>query len=265
VNDGGPSEAFRWQYGGSLESLGSGTSAALDISADASTIVGYGSSGAFMHQGGVVTYLPDLPGGGTTAYAWGVSGDGSVIVGQGTSSSGTEAFRWQAGVMTGLGDLAGGTFESFASDITLDGSVVVGKGTGASGGEAFRWEGGVMTGLGQLGGVPTIAYAVTADGSTIVGTAYDSNAYNGVATIWDAQHGMRDLKAVLQQEFGLDLSAYVLTSANGISIDGLTIAGTGRSLSSGQQIGWMVTIPEPATLPLFASGMLGLAMKRRRG
>jgi probable HAF family extracellular repeat protein len=261
--------AYRWQAGVRTDLAplaGDSVSLALDISADGSTIVGLSSGTedhAFVHQGGSMSSLGDLPGGAVESRAESVSADGSVIVGQGASALGNEAFRWEGGVMQGLGDLAGGTFASSALDVTLDGSVVVGWGTNAGGIEAFRWENGVMAGLGHLRG-DTRAYGVSADGSIIVGTA------GSAAMIWDPANGMRDLKTVLQQSFGLVLDDIVLTSALGISSDGRTIVGSGiHSVSDGiltqdYQIAWVATIPEPSTLPLLAVGLAALAVTRRR-
>src|SRR5262245_303110 len=119
--------AYRWEAGQrvSLGTLsGDSRSWAFDVSADASTIVGYSDGAvdhAFMHQNGAMSPLGDLAGGIDSSQARSVSGDGSVIVGQGTSASGSEAFRWENGAMEGLGDLTGGGFASGALDITLDG------------------------------------------------------------------------------------------------------------------------------------------------
>jgi hypothetical protein len=49
----------------------------------------------------------------------------------------------------------------------------------------------------------------------------------------------------------------------GISDDGLTIAGNGDN-SYGNYEGWIVTIPEPATLLLLGLGSLALLRKRRK-
>jgi probable HAF family extracellular repeat protein len=268
-----PQEAFRWQNG-VYTPLGSGTTVARDISADASTIVGYGTSGAFMHQGGTVTWLGDLPDGGSSSEASAVNGDGSVVVGWGTSASGTEAFRWVGGSMQGLGDLAGGGFESVAQDVSQDGGVVIGWGTSASGHEAFRWESGAMTGLGLLDGTyQTRAGGISGDGSVIVGEAitvphptYDSLSEK-VAVIWDAT-GMHVLQDWLLQQFGLDLSDYQLRAAFDVSSDGRTIVGEGYyypGTSGPQRIGWVVTIPEPETAPLLCFGLIAVtAVQRRR-
>jgi probable HAF family extracellular repeat protein len=266
--------AYRWQDG-PVEYLGSGTDRARDISGDASTIVGRGTSGgssqAYRHQGGIVTYLGDLPGGTVSSEAWAVNGDGTVIVGRGNSATGDEAFRWQNGSMQGLGDLDGGAFASEAHDVSPDGSIVVGWGSSASGTEAFRWQNDVMTGLGLLdGSYATHAYGVAADGTLIVGEAITnpSDFYDGkVAVIWDAQ-GIHRLEDWLLQKFGLDLNGYDLRSALGVSSDGRTIVGEGVDLNavsgSDRRIAWVITIPEPTTATMMVVGLLSLAAARRR-
>jgi hypothetical protein len=42
------------------------------------------------------------------------------------------------------------------------------------------------------------------------------------AFIWDAVHGMRNLREVLIQEYGLDLSVWTLSEARGVSADGVS-------------------------------------------
>ena len=68
-----------------------------------------------------------------------------------------------------------------ARAITPDGSVIIGDGGGA-----HRWEGGVIVDL----GFSTAATAVSDDGSVIVGVD------DGMAAIWDASNGMRNLQDV---------------------------------------------------------------------
>jgi probable HAF family extracellular repeat protein len=206
-----------------------------------------------------VTYL-DVPDGAIYSNALGVSEDGVVIVGQVNFSSGSEqwaeAVRWRDGVMERLGDVARGGSKGAAKDVTPDGSIIIGNGAGATRDQAFRWENGVMTLLGKLRGHSTAAMAVSADGSTIVGIAYnggDRSRGHGIATIWDPAHGMRELKQVLEQDHGLDLSAFELNWANGISSDGRTIAGQGTVLDPGanreyaeREITWVVTFSKPS-------------------
>ena len=53
------------------------------------------------------------------------------------------------------------------------------------------------------------------------------SASGSEAFIWDNANGMRKLKDVLVNDFGLDLTGWTLTIARGISDDGLTIVGDG--------------------------------------
>jgi probable HAF family extracellular repeat protein len=193
--------------------------------------------------------LGDLPGGDFDCWALGVSADGSIVVGQGASALGNEAFRWtSAGGMVGLGDLPGGFFNSVACAVSADGSVVVGCGYTASGTEAFRWRStGGMVGLGDLQGglFLSIAYDVSADGSVVVGDGVSASGFEPF--IWDALNGMRNLRNVLVNEYGLDLTGWTGLTARGISSDGLTIVGW-RSNPSSDTEAWIATL-DPAVVP----------------
>ncbi|MDW8310780.1 MAG: hypothetical protein RMK20_15525, partial [Verrucomicrobiales bacterium] len=98
---------------------GATLASAQAISADKSTIVGWGTDAtgrlACRWVSGAVTSLGDLPGGKVFAEAAAVSANGSVIVGRSWSSNGIEAFRWTAASgMQALGDLPGGAHQSEA-------------------------------------------------------------------------------------------------------------------------------------------------------
>src|SRR5262245_32489317 len=188
-------EAFRWTAEDGMVGLGipsgMGSTSALGISPDGSTIVG-GIQGPSPNQYGDAFYWTEetgMVGIGTLdtvnprASGRDDSADGSVIVGQSGSSNGLwEAFRWTAaGGMVGLGDLPGGTFQSFANGVSGDGTIVVGESTTATGPQAF---------------------------------------------IWDAVNGMRFLTAELEAQ-GVDMTGWRLTSAQAISTDGTTIVGYG--------------------------------------
>ena len=54
--------------------------------------------------------------------------------------------------------------------------------------------------------------------------------------------GMRNLRSVLMEEFGLDLEGWRLESAVAISADGQTIAGNGTN-PAGQAEGWIAVVP----------------------
>jgi probable HAF family extracellular repeat protein len=284
-------EAFRW-CDGVMSTLGNlpgpGSSFGEGVSADGSVVVGVANAGAagftspqaFRWADGVMSGLGYLAGGEyLMSWAHGVSADGSVVVGWGRSANGGEAFRWSNGVMSGLGDLPGDPFFSEASALSADGSVVVGAGdihTDANGlvvGEAFRWANGIMSGLGDLpgGAFASWASAVSRDGSIVVGGAnahveLDPSGFplgRGDAFIWDAAHGMRNLRDLLVNDFGLNLDGWALNGATGVSEDGRTIVGTGFN-PEGNQEAWIATIPEPAGLPLLVVGAGALVRRRRK-
>jgi probable HAF family extracellular repeat protein len=271
-------EPFIWTTSGGLQSLGFVTGAtscpARAISNDGSTIVGntylpsYGdvafrwtsSSGIGLLPGINLSY---------SHYAYGISGDGSAVVGELNG----QAYRWTSpGNVQLLGDLPGGDFYSQAFDVSEDGTTVVGTGcvnlipTGDDSWttefEAFLWtQAGGMISLGDLpGGIRySTANAVSADGSIVVGWG-TTDAHPEEAFIWDEINGMRPLQDVLVTDFGLDLSGWTLYQATGISSDGSVIVGYGRN-PSGYNEAWIATVPEPATIFLFALGAVILRRK----
>jgi len=100
-----------------------------------------------------------------------------------------------------------------------------------------------------------LAHDVSADGSVVVGMT------NGRAFVWDENAGKQYLHNLLEDDFGLDLTGWILESAYGVSGDGTTIVGSGIN-PQGDKEGWIVVIPEPGTLSLLALG--GVALLRRR-
>jgi len=149
------------------------------------------------------------------------------------------AFRRENGTDTNLGVLPGGSLPTVVLDISADSSVAVGTGMAADGAdEAFRWENGVMSPLGRLPGQPfSVAYGVSADGTTVVGLSGDR------AFRW--QDGvLKDLGP---------------GCAHAVSADGRTVVGSygqpGEMLLSPfiwtEEVGWR-------TLQEFAANELGL-------
>ena len=249
------------------------------INRDGSVIVGGHVGGRpfrWTAAGGAVS-LPTPPGwadNGADGRAHTVSADGSVVAGTLFNAPGDRrAFRWTGAGGTALLDQPAGVVGSDATAISADGSTVVGWAYGPSDDEqAFRWtEAGGMQLLGHLPGFPggpgsantNAPRGVTADGSVIVGVEWFSAA-SGNAFIWDAAHGMRDLKAVLESEYGLNLTGWTLWSADGITPDGTTIIGTGSHPQFGQGVAWRVTLPEPGAATLFVLGGATLLLRRRR-
>ena len=159
--------------------------------------------------------------GGTSSIAYGVSADGKVIVGSSylLGASNNIAFKYTNGTMTSL-DTLGGTF-SIAYGVSSGGTVIVGfsRLTGSFDNTAFIYTNGTMTDLGvsALGGIGTrssIARAVSADGSVIVG---DYIAATGSNRAFKWQNG------VLTNLGNLGYAG--ITIANGVSADGSVIVG----------------------------------------
>ena len=112
------------------------------------------------------------------------------------------------------------------------------------------------------GWISNHAIDISYDGSTVVGYLLnDPREYEDhAAYIWDDQDGVRLVQDILENDYRLDLTGWTLTNATGISDDGLTLVGNGIN-PDGVEEGWIATIPEPATLILFALG--GIALRRQ--
>ena len=266
-----PWEAFRWESGvmTGLGDLPGGEffSRASDVSADGSIVVGTSTSGvpgrreAFRWTVGMgMVGLGFLPGGNSGSVANTCSADGSVVVGFShyAGSSFIQPFRWSAETgMVGLGglfDLGGGQVEGNANGVSADGSVVVGSSNYAPGlTEAFRWTAVTgMVGLGDLpgGAVSSAALGVSADGLIVIG--HSQTDAGREAFIWDATNGMRNLKDVLESDFGLDLTGWTLRESRGPSDNGLVVVGSGTN-PMGQEEGWIFSMvvgeDDPPTVP----------------
>jgi uncharacterized membrane protein len=202
---------------------------------------------------------------GWEAHAYAVSADGQTVVGESYTGAGNdnwyEATIWPAGVTLGQGLGRLGNSDSSALAISADGTTIVGE----SGDKAVRFSPGGVTSLGTLPGeYQSSALAVSADGSIVVGES-GSNAF-----IWDESNGMRNLQAVLETDYGLDLCGWSLILVDGISDDGKVMVGFGTN-PSGSGEAWMVNlanatmIPEPGSLVMLAGlAVMGLLYWRIR-
>ncbi len=234
----GDTQVFLWTAADGPQLLGIPTGDdrfACGLSADGQVLVGVDASDwgalAFRLAGGNLTHIGDLPGDSEFSSAYDISADGQTVVGMSRSASGPEAFRWTAvDGMVGLGHLADASTASWAIDVSPDGAVVAGYSEGPARVEAYRWiEGLGMQGLGDLPGGDYFskAYGVSADGSVLVGQSSSANGYE--AFIWTEEDGLRALRAVLEDEYGLDLTGWTLMSAEAVSDDGRVIVGTGTN------------------------------------
>jgi hypothetical protein len=110
--------------------------------------------------------------------------------------------------------------------------------------EAFRWsQAGGMVGLGDLPGglFYSVALAVSSDGSVVVG--YGNSALGFEASRWTLADGMRSLRQVLVNDYGLgsSLTGWGLSQATGVSGDGKVIVGSGTN-PGGQQEAWIANL-----------------------
>jgi uncharacterized membrane protein len=203
-------EAFRWQAGkmtglGFLSSPPGGgivkQSAAYGVSDGGDVVVGDSSSTlgleAVVWKAGVARALPALFTGAVDTGIYGiaraVTPDGALVAGEAVHEAmgGRKAVLWirvDAPVEWAAVKLGPAKADGLASGISADGNVVVGSSSDASsfiGGTALRWEkvgAGGYTEL-DLGTLPhtdpgfgsSAAYAVSADGSTVVGGSYVAN------------------------------------------------------------------------------------------
>ncbi|MCA9280382.1 MAG: PEP-CTERM sorting domain-containing protein [Phycisphaeraceae bacterium] len=263
-------QAFRWTKGSGMAGLGflpgKTNSWAWGVSHDGNTVVGY--SGLLLGVGreafrwtpstGMVG-LGDLPGGETSSTAFAASQNGDVVVGWSTTSVGSEPFRWKPS--TGMVSLAPGRGGQ-ARDVTPDGTIIVGTLEYTFGRFATMWTPGGMVSLGDLpgGDDDSGAVGVSADGTAVIGS---SSTGPGVYEpfYWTESLGMVKLKDHLIGLGVIGLEDWTLTAANGISDDGLTIAGNGIN-PLGQFEGWVAHIPAPSSCMVLAIG--GVVASRRR-
>lgn len=269
VQSAGGVEAFRWTAAGGASLLGdlaggAAFAGANCVSADGTIAAGIadayldfpptGQAFRWTQATGLVG-LGWLEAGNNFSSCSAMSDDGSVIVGQSGLSSGNihyQAFKWtEAAGMVGLGYLQrpDAITYSGAAGVSPDGGVIVGDAhfmqADTEYSEAVYWDqDGQLVVLGDLPGGDhyAVALASSAHGKVIVGLA---DGVEPKAFIWDAANGMRDLKGVLETDFGLDLTGWTLEYATGISADATVIVGSGLN-PAGDREAWIARIANPA-------------------
>lgn len=229
-------EAVRWTDG-VIQGLGDvqdglPSSSAFDVSENAATIVGAGFGKAFKWQDGVMIGLGNLPGG-EVSRATGVSSDGRIVVGTGANNEGKiVAVHWVENEIASLpGFPLALNLSVEVTGVSADGQMIVGNlNSSPQGLRGFRW---TTDSLLEFG---TQAFAISGDGSTVVGALYADSI------IWDDTNGMRILEEVLETELGLFLGSWKPVQAYAVSFDGQTIAGVARRQSDGVSRGFIARL-----------------------
>jgi hypothetical protein len=134
--------------------------------------------------------------------------------------------------------------------VTPDGNIVVGNVSTATNQtpQAFLWNSTTnnVNYLGQLpGGNTSQGLAVNADGSVVVGMAFDNTEHQR-AVLWTAANGLQPLDTVLAAA-GVDLTNWSLGQATGVSADGTVIVGYGTGPCN-CAAGWLAVLPTPSPL-----------------
>jgi len=244
-------EGFRWHISGLLDRIeATGMNiTAQGISGDGSIVVGTSWGTGITEEAFCWTAeaglcrLDDLHDEGVRSSAEAVSANGLIVVGHRIYEGlpYRDCFRWTESEVVGFSAHTANTTSS-------DGSVVVGglDNYQTQLFEAYRWT--QATGLSLLGTcLPNFhsrALAVSGDGSVVVGYVQNDEQK---AFIWDQKHGMRLLQDVLEDDFGLDLSGWMLAEswaswkATGISQDGLTVVGVALN-SQSQREAWRAVL-----------------------
>jgi uncharacterized membrane protein len=270
-------QAFRWTMAGGYELLGDFPgggrphSHGFDVNEDGTVVVGVGEfsdrTAAFRWTS--ATGLQDLGDGAPLA----ISPNSEFIVGQGLSA-GRGAVRWTSDdQMNGLPTLPGSSGSS-ALAVANNGVSAGGNNFGAMmslRSQAVRWtDEGVMS-LGTFPGALPIhsstALSISADGTAIVGMAQVPGREGQAvprAFYWSETIGMVDLRDLLIGLGVTGLDNWILSSANGISDDGLTIVG--QATQGAGPEAFIATIPEPSTIVLatIAAVAMSLAIRRLR-
>jgi uncharacterized membrane protein len=174
--------------------------------------------------GGTATWLGDLPGGSTWSTGDAISDDGTVIAGHSVDAINSRAIRWDAGLPPSMTALGTGFDYSFAYGVSGDGAKIVGfqLEPSPSPHEVARcWSGLAMIDLASPpGDFGTLAWGISADGSTIVGRSRQSSGV--VATRWNG------CSTVASVELLGTAPGHLESEANDASVDGGTVVGWSR-------------------------------------
>ncbi|NOG53772.1 MAG: PEP-CTERM sorting domain-containing protein [Planctomycetes bacterium] len=251
-------EAIHWSADTGLVGLafltGGTFTTAEGVSADGLVVVGTGNSADRSREAFRWTQAEGMVGlgglkPGATSYAFNISADGTTVVGNAVDAYPAAAYWNETDGWVSIGKLNGGSdgLGAFATNVSTDGSIIAGNSSSTLvpfSYEPFIWsEANGMLGLGLLYPSDEMATVtgMTGDGSVVVGV---SGQFSGprFPYIWDATNGMRNLAEVLVNDYGLDLTGWILVEVLDVSLDGTTFVGYGTN-PEGVTEGWIARIP----------------------
>lgn len=227
-NGSGTYDSYLWTEAGGAVQVPI-TDLPRDLSDDGTTIVGrgYDEVGGFVEgfrwsAANGLEGLGAMPHTNPRSEAFGVSADGTVVAGSSRNYDLAPGFRWEEGVgMASIGPLT--QVPRRVDGVSGDGLTVFGYEKS----ETWLWTaaGGYVHLVNSFNvGMPKRIYDVNHDASLAVGG--NASSILSAAFLWDATNGMRELSAVLTG-LGVDTSGWTLLQVNGISPNGLYVAGEG--------------------------------------
>lgn len=267
--------AATWtNLGGIGGTVDNSTSSGWGLSGDGQTLVGLGWTAGLEARATSWTQgsgMVELSMSGPSAYqarANTTNNDGTIIGGWEDNDNGRQGAVWVNGVQELLFD-GNGFAVSEALAISGDGEWVTGVSYGTLAPYRYNTVTEVLEYLPDVSAFfdfPTaLGTAISDDGSTIIGQVRDFGPpffYPGF--IWRDGQGAMTLNEYFDAAGVAYEPGFFFSIPLAMSGDGLTMAGYGLSQTDGL-VGWVVTVPTPATAVVLGLGGLVGSSRRRRG